>query len=249
MTILTGASDSDLKNTLNVTTSTSNNHYSDDNDEPETATTTGHHMIKNIAMKEELSRNPEKITVIELEKISFSENKRSVDSMDTALVNTNETGELNMPKKKKPKKSNKQQNCEVVATPASNININNMIKQINSQGGVNEVDMSAANKESMDGKTENATDFDLNVPKQTSLLTLDAGLNNNNNNNGKSKIKPGVIKVKNVIGKSSECGVAPVSLDASGKSGLDTIGIKFEYFYQGRIHSKLPTYSRILKMF
>jgi len=115
VTILTGASETDLKNSLNMTSGLANiSHYSDDNDEQEPATTKANSLNSTCKatksasiMKEELaigdSTNVNSaIKMIELEKVNTIENKRGSDILDTPKSS------VNMPKKKKLKKNLKE---------------------------------------------------------------------------------------------------------------------------------------------
>lgn len=145
MNILNGASDSDLKISLNTTSVTTNNHYSDDNEEPENSSIntldskksmlkeeinedkkvkiTKLNNFNNESIKNENSSNASQLTIVELETINFNDNKRPVDEGSLGFIN-NENAVI-MPKKKKLKK-NGAKNCL-----SSNINSSKIIGQAN----------------------------------------------------------------------------------------------------------------------
>lgn len=148
--ILKGASDTDLKNSLNLTAGAGNNHYSDDESEQPASNNTNAAVVSNniqkgscaITMKEELldinvneaattANASQKLTIVELEKISFTnENKRPVEDsalMSNGIVKANEGNVTNMPKKKKLKKSGNNNNNDN----------NNTLKQGSNKSGLN----------------------------------------------------------------------------------------------------------------
>ena len=161
ISILNGASDLDLKQSLNISSGATNNHYSDDNDDQEN-TNTNAQTAKNSTSKIEFVDNrPLSLNFIssqqpvnentEIETINF-DNKRSTEAMD---LNKNENTN-NMPKKKKFKKT-----VKTSSNNSSNININKIIEQMNQ---IKEADLEATNS-NFNGidhiKNENVTDFEL----------------------------------------------------------------------------------------
>lgn len=153
ISILNGATESDLKQSLNISSGIANSHYSDDNDDQDN--TNAQATTKNAISKKEsfdsslslnFSSSQQSLNNGEIETINF-DNKRPTESTDSAK---NENSN-NMPKKKKFKKTVKSS-----LNNSSNLNINKIIEQMNQ---IKEAD---SNFDSIDQvKNENVADFEL----------------------------------------------------------------------------------------
>ncbi len=159
MSILTGASESDLKNSLNMTSGLNISHYSDDNEEQEPTNnnnskniTTKHVVITNEELSNVDSSNTDSSnTKTNTEKVNNIENKRAAD-----LLYPNKNSTI-MPKKKKLKKASKENNSALETKIVNDTKINT------TEAAVVKI------------KSETVTDLDLNKEKiQLDQQTLGA---------------------------------------------------------------------------